>query len=115
MFSSSVPTRNARGSPAIAASAAPSHADRRASRAPGIERRATAFERVRHVAEVVAAERLVAAVAAERDGDVPPRLPRDVLGRNRRRVGERLVEAVDDAIEHLVEARLDDLGVMLRL
>ena len=41
---------------------------------------------------VVAAEQLVAAVAAERDGDVPARQLRDEQGRQLRRIGERLVE-----------------------
>ena len=46
-----------------------------AAGAGGQQRRDRCFERVRHVAEVVAAKRFVAAVAAERDGDVATRRP----------------------------------------
>ena len=55
--------------------------------------------RVRQVA-VVAAEQLVAAVAGEHDRDVPAGDLRDVPGRDRRRVGERLVEVLDEPIEN---------------
>ena len=85
---------------------------RRAPRRARQQRPRRRFDRVRHVAEAVAAERFVAAVAAQRHRHVALRHAGDVERRNRGRVGERLVEAIDDAVEHLVEPRLDDLDVM---
>ena len=71
-----------------------------------------ALRGVRQVAEGVAAERLVAAIAAQRDRDVLPRHRRDVVGGNGGGVGKRLVECADDPVEHVVQARLDDFGVV---
>ena len=42
-------------------------------------------------------------------------MPRHVKGRNRRRVGERLVEAVDDAVDHRRRIGPHDFGVVLGL
>ena len=68
---------------------------------------------MRHVSEVIATEGFVTAVAAQCHGHVTARFARDVVGRHARRVGKRLVERGDDAIEHVVEPRLDHMGVML--
>ena len=54
---------------------------------------------------VVAAEQLVAAVAAERHGDVLPRQLRHEEGRQLRRIGERLVEDVRQARDQRARPR----------
>ena len=71
---------------------APSHDAARVPAAPGMNCRAFASMRVRRVAPLVAAERFVAAVARQRHRDVLARHLADVVGRNRRRIGERFVE-----------------------
>ena len=65
--------------------------------------------RRRQVGDVarVAGEDLVAAVAVERDGDVPARHLGKREGRNRGRVGERLAVMAHDARQQLDRARLD--------
>ena len=67
---------------------------------------------MRHIPEVVPGKRLVAAVAAERDGDVRARRARHVPRRDRRRVGHRLAAAEGRRVEHLVERRLDEMLVV---
>ncbi len=76
----------------------------RAGYAHTIELRHT---RVRQVA-VVSAEQLVAAVARQHHGDVPAGNLRDIPGRNRRRVRERLVEMLDQPIENRQAVRSHD-------
>lgn len=68
-----------------------------------------------HVTEIVAAERLVAAVPAERNRDVSSRLARDVPRRKAGGICERLVESPNQSVEGLVEAWRDRMGEMLRL
>ena len=62
---------------------------------------------------IVSAEQLVAAIPRQHDGHVLSREPRYVPCRNRRRVGERLVELFDQVIENRHPVRLDDELVMI--
>ena len=57
---------------------------------------------------IVAAEQLVAAVARQHHGDVAARHLRDVPRRDRRRIGEWLVEVRHQIVENRDGVRLDD-------
>ena len=70
---------------------------------------------MRHVAEAVTSKRFVAAVAAQRHRHVAAGHRRDVIRRNGRRVGKRLIEPVHDRVEHVRQVRLDDLRVVVGL
>ncbi len=82
MFSSNDPSLKGRGSRWCGAIARPREPTARWTDAVGMKLRSVALDGVRNVSEVVAAERLVAAITAQRDGDVTPGLARDVLRRN---------------------------------
>ena len=62
---------------------------------------------------VVPGEELVAAVARERDGDVPGGQLRDHVGRDRRGVAERLVQIPGEVIDDLEGVRLEQELVVL--
>ena len=61
----------------------------------------------------VAGPQLVAAVARQRDGDVLARRLRDVVGRHRGRIGERLVEMPGQLRQQIDDVGADDLLVLL--
>ena len=62
---------------------------------------------------LVASEALVAAIAVEGHGDVPPRLARDVVGRDCGRVCVRLAVVLDESGQDLKRVGADDELVVL--
>ena len=67
---------------------------------PGRQRRVGAQQTFQQRVAAIARQRLVATVAAERDGDMAARLPRQLIQRQRGRVGEWLVGRADHALDH---------------
>ena len=100
----------ARPCSASGSTAAESPGDRAADRSePSPRRRFPPLDPVTRVA----GPELVAAVARQRHGDVLARRRRHVVGRHRRRVGERLVEVPRELRQQIDDVGRDDLLVLL--